>query len=211
MTDPTRPRLDPPDLPPETPAFWAHFWTHGVTPWDIGRAHPVLDDEADALADGLATRDAFVPGAGRGHDALRLADAGWRVTAVDFSPEAASCVAHALSALGGTFLVRDVFDVDVSAGFDLWWEHTFLSALPPTHHRAWADTAARAVRPGGRLAALLFPTDKPAADGGPPYRVDLPLVDRLLDGTFTRERDRPVAAGTGHRSFGQHYGVWRRT
>ena len=68
-------------------ADWAARYEEEHTPWDLGAPHPALaaELEKDLLGRRRCGHDAraFVPGCGRGHDALALAKAGWVVTAMD--------------------------------------------------------------------------------------------------------------------------------
>ncbi|MCF6508900.1 class I SAM-dependent methyltransferase [Blastococcus sp. MG754426] len=118
-----------------------------------GRPNRQLVEEAAGLPAGTAL-DA---GAGEGGDALWLAERGWRVTAVDFSPVALERAAAAARARGLADRVEWVHaDLEQWAppagGFDLVAAHYL--------HATWADRAevfrrlAAAVAPGGTLLVV---------------------------------------------------------
>jgi hypothetical protein len=95
-------------------AGWEGAWKHGVTPWDAGKAAPVVrhllalrgaagegeeeEDEGKKNGGGEASSSfgggplppgpVLVPGAGSGYDALEFARAGRRTVSVDIAPSA---------------------------------------------------------------------------------------------------------------------------
>ena len=195
-------------MPPETSdkaSFWAHFWRQGVTPWDLGCPHPELENRLPAL--GQPGR-AFVPGCGRGHDALLLAVSGWEVTALDFCAEAAHGLNAALATFDGCFMAADALKFDAEEGFDLWWDHTFLCALPPERRSDWGRRAATLIRPGGLLAALIFPRGKDLSEGGPPFGLEPTDLSQALASNFECLVDENVRAPG--RDQGESFALFRR-
>jgi hypothetical protein len=69
-------------------AYWNDLYLKGDTGWDKGAPSPPI---ARMLAEGVVPAGAAIAviGAGRGHDALEAQRLGYRVTAIDFAPEAA--------------------------------------------------------------------------------------------------------------------------
>ncbi|KAI9831687.1 MAG: hypothetical protein M1819_004753 [Sarea resinae] len=74
------------------------------------------------------------------------------------------------------FVKGDFFSTEWEAEFgggefDLIYDNTFLSALPPSLRPAWSARyhALLTHRPWARLICLEFPTYKPASTGGPPW------------------------------------------
>jgi len=59
--------------------------------------------------------------------------------------------------------------VEGEGGFDLIYDYTFLSALPPSLRPAWSKRMAQLLSPEGRLVCVEFPTYKPPSSGGPPW------------------------------------------
>lgn len=150
---------------------WADAYAQGITPWDLGCPHPELQRRLQAgllrAADG--TRRVLVPGCGRGHDALALADAGYTVTGVDIVAELSAVVGPALEDRGGRLVLADALALDEP--YDLLFEHTFFCALDPALRPQYGQMAARCIVPGGMLHAVVFPLDKTPADQGPPFQM----------------------------------------
>lgn len=172
------------------PDDWSAHYRSGVTPWDLGEAHPELVERLASLG---PAGTAIVPGAGRGHDAGALAAAGWRVTAIDFAPEVADMLTAAVGR-EGTVVTGDVFDFVPSQPVDLLFDHTFFCTLPPHGRDGFGGWAAEVVSPGGRLASVVFPVGRFATEPAPPYPVSTgDLVDALGPG-FTLAVDEPADA-----------------
>jgi methyl halide transferase len=150
------------------PSGWDERWVTRDTPWDLAAAAPPL---VRAVRDGLVAPPArtLVVGCGAGHDARAFAAAGFDVVGVDFS-EAAVARARELAAAEASrarFEVADVFALPPAlVGMDLVVEHTLFCAVDPGDRDRYVDGVADALRPGGRLLALLWliRTEK-----GPPF------------------------------------------
>ncbi|QDU69202.1 methyltransferase domain-containing protein [Engelhardtia mirabilis] len=193
------------------PSAWAERYDAGDTPWDCGGPHPEI---ARRIASGelapTGGRRALVPGCGRGHDALALARAGWTVTAVDFAPGLAAELGPALAALGGEFVEANALEWQ-GEPVDLVLEHTFHCALPPTERPRWAALVARALRPRGTLAVLVFPADKPVSEGGPPHRTETAELSALLAPAFELVADEAVEQPLERRQWLERWARFRRT
>lgn len=205
---------------------WGERYRIEHTPWDLGRAHPTL--EARIASGVLAPRyaetgskpagergdasppRALVPGCGRAHDALALARAGWRVTAADLVEHLRPIVEPQLAPLGGAFVSGDVLAMEFDEPYDLVWEHTFFCAIDPGQRADYGALMARAIAPGGRLAALLFPLDRPDERGGPPWRIDEALFEAALGDAFEREVLEPAVGRTGGREWLERLAIYRR-
>ncbi|MFT7619597.1 MAG: SAM-dependent methyltransferase, partial [Planctomycetota bacterium] len=183
---------------------WNHFWQEGVSPWDLGQAHPELESR---LADLGEPRRVYVPGCGAGHDALFLASAGWRVTAVDHADQVQPHLRPGLDREGSRFLLRDAFELAEDETYDLWWDHTFFCAIPPELRETWGKTVIRAMPTGGTLAALVFPYGKDLQDGGPPYGISAAEMQEVLGSRATLRLDEPVK--TPGRKGGERYALFQ--
>jgi methyl halide transferase len=145
--------------------YWQNRYLEGNTPWDIGGISPAILDYLEALPPGPLR--ILIPGAGKAHEAKWLLGHGftdvwvcdWAEAAIlafrDIAPEFPE----------RQLLCRDFFTLE--GPFDLILEQTFVSALPPERWPDWAACCARLLRPGGRVAGLLFAT--PFENPGPPF------------------------------------------
>lgn len=191
---------------------WSARYQAGNTPWDHGGPHPELERllEAGALAPPRPGARALVPGCGRGHDAAALAAAGWHVTGLEFAPEAREAAAAALAPFGGEVLLEDALEHRPQEPYDLLWEHTFLCAIEPERRGDYGLLAARVLRPGGRLVALVFPVGKELEAGGPPWGLSLGDLERALASDFLLRVADPAERSIPERSWGEELAVFER-
>jgi SAM-dependent methyltransferase len=194
-------------------ASWSDRYLAGNTPWDHGAPHPELERliEEGALAPPRRGVRALVPGCGRGHDALALAAVGWSVTAIDFAPEASEGVGPALASQGGEVLLEDALAHEPSAPYDLLWEHTFFCAIEPKLRPRYGEMAARVLRPGARLVALVFPVGKGVETGGPPWGTSLRDLESALAPGFLLRGSDEVLCPIAERSWREELAVFERS
>ncbi|KAF8862451.1 S-adenosyl-L-methionine-dependent methyltransferase [Acephala macrosclerotiorum] len=136
---------------------------------------------------------ALIPGCGKGYDVLLLAANGYDAYGLEISSNALKEAKKvekekgneevyatrpgvergAVTWVVGDFFedmfLRDVFKEGEIEKFDLIYDYTFLSALPPVMRPAWSRRFNELLAPEGRLICLEFPTYKPASTGGPPW------------------------------------------
>jgi SAM-dependent methyltransferase len=195
------------------PMTWAERYATGDTPWDLGGPHPEL---ARRLASGeldparSVGRRALVAGCGRGYDAVALARAGWKVTAIDGVAELAPALAPLLRSLGGELLVADALAYTPEQPFDLVFDHTFFCAIDVAQRDAHGALTQRALRVGGLCAALVFPVGKPHSEGGPPFGFDARDFSRALGADFELLQDDPVTSSAPGRPWPERWALWRR-
>ncbi|MDA1263978.1 MAG: methyltransferase domain-containing protein [Planctomycetota bacterium] len=193
------------------PADWSARYQAGNTPWDHGAPHPELMRliEEGALAPPSPSAAALVPGCGRGHDALALARAGWRVTAIDFVPEVAGLAAE-LEATGSRYLAEDALSHTPARPYDLLWEHTFFCAIDPSLRPRYGELARRVVAPNGKLAALIFPVGKPEPTGGPPFGYGRSEFESALGDAFTLVTHGAATRSIPARSWREEHALFAR-
>lgn len=166
---------------------WNASYEIGSIPWDLGRAHPELETRL-AVDPSLGTDSVgsvLVPGAGTGHDAAALAQAGWRVTAVDLAPAVETALLRRLDADGGSVVIGDSLELEVEKPFDLVFDHTFFCALDPADRPRFGSMAHRVLARSGSVISVVFPIGRPASDGGPPWGFDVEDMARALGDGFT--------------------------
>ncbi len=199
MSDvPSFPKSDPAD-----PKFWDMRFDASFTPWDQGGVPQCLHEY---VIQQPATGRVLIPGCGSGWEVRYLVDAGWQVTAVDFSPSAVARARMVLGNLATHVTQGDFFAIETGA-IDTIYERAFLCALPRSLWQQWAERVAALLPPGGRLAGFFFFDD---AEKGPPFGLAEGQLETLLAENFmlleTRQPDDslPVFAGK------ERWMVWRR-
>lgn len=153
-----------------SPSKWDADYERKGDGWDLGGPTPVFKR--------LAASGQFEPGrmivlgAGRGHDAREFARRGFRVSAVDFAPQAAAAMQRlADPAAPVEILQQDLFTLphELDGAFDYVLEYTCFCAIDPARRAEYADLVTRLLKPGGLYIDLAFPLDGRA--GGPPFAV----------------------------------------
>ena len=115
-----------------------------------------------------------------------LAQQGFDVTALDYSPEAIARTRKRLADenLKATLIEADALSWQPDKPFDAIYEQTCLCAIYPDQWRAYADQLHGWLTPGGQLFALFVQFPRPAAaDGeiqGPPYHCDINAMRALF-------------------------------
>ena len=147
---------------------WQGHYESDDLGWDLGKVAPPFIKLWEEKK--LPLGKALVPGCGRGHEVIFLAENGFEVTAIDFSKGAVTYLERALEArsLSGRVLYQDFFGLDNSHDdvYDLVLEQTFFCAIAPRQRQDYALNVARILKPGGMLVGLFYHTNK---KGGPPY------------------------------------------
>jgi len=167
-----------------TRSFWDKRFAEGDMPWDRGAANPQLGSWLAAGA--LKPCRILVPGCGTGHEVAALAQAGFDVTGLDYSPQAIALTRKLLDAasLRAIVIEADVLAWRPPAPFDAIYEQTCLCALYPDQWRAYADQLHKWLVPSGKLFALFVQMLRPgAAEGkieGPPYHCDIHAMRALF-------------------------------
>ena len=147
---------------------WQRHYEENDLGWDLGQVAPpfvkLWQEEK------LPLGKVLVPGCGRGHEVVFLAENGFDVTAIDFSSGAVTYLKNALKKrnLEGQILHQDFFSLDESheGVYDLVLEQTFFCAISPKQRRDYVLNVSRILKPGGILVGLFYHTDE---QGGPPY------------------------------------------
>lgn len=196
----------PPEQRPEHPDFWNKRFDTGVTPWDAGQAPLAL---RQFIARQTGPLNTLIPGCGSAWDAALLAEHGWPVTALDFSPNA---VAVARAVLGeninGINLVcADFFTHTPTTPYRLIYERAFLCALPRKLWADWGRHVAELLPPGGRLAGFFFLCDQVK---GPPFGIQPAQLDDLLIANFERIEDAAVDDSIPAFSGRERWQIWQR-
>jgi SAM-dependent methyltransferase len=167
--------------------FWDIRFEAGRTPWDF---HGVPAMLGDFLKTNPPAGKVLIPGCGTGYEVRAFHEAGWKVTAIDFSPQAVKQARIELGGLSRFVILGDFFKHDLGEHrFDLIYERTFLCALPPHLWLAYVKRMAQLLRPGGRLVGLFVYGE---TSNSPPYPLSQAEADELFAADFCLLRCLPV-------------------
>jgi len=157
---------------------WESRYQSGETGWDRGASSPSLN--AWLQGDGLKSGSGIlVPGCGRGHEVIHLAELGFKVTGIDIAPSAITHLKQALQARGlsAEVLQADLFEFKPTQPFDAVYEQTCLCAIQPEQREAYEALLYDWIKPDGTLFALFMQT---GAEDGPPFHCDLLTMRKLF-------------------------------
>ena len=186
------------------PDFWESRYRDHVTPWDAGKVPASLREYAHNLAAGARV---LIPGCGSAYEACYLAESGFDVLAIDFSPAAIELAKKNLSRFGDIVRLADFFDFASDKPYDVIYERAFLCALPPRMWPKYAPRMAQLLRPGGELAGFFFFQE---TERGPPFGTTPDALHALLDPGFELVEDKAVADSIPVFQGAERWQVWRR-
>ena len=186
--------------------FWDSRYRAGRTPWDFGGVPAAL---RSFLARARQPGRALIPGCGSGYEVKAFHDAGFEVTAIDFSPAARERAARILGPLRSRVIPGDFFTHDFGAqSFDLIYERTFLCSLPPARWPAYARRMAELLGKGKILAGVFLYGDE---SDPPPYPMTEAAALALLGNDFGLIRSDPVSDSLPLFEGMERWQEWRRT
>ncbi len=188
---------------------WEKHYESGDMGWDLGSVAPPfkrLWDEKQILPG-----KTIVPGCGRGHEVLFLAEKGFQVTAVDFASGAVKALERSLAGkdLDCEVIHNNFFKLGSGhdESYDLILEHTFFCAIAPSQRPLYVDTVHRILKRRGLLAGLFYETGE---QGGPPFNT---TREDILN-HFSRSFDIKILEKTPHsaeqRKDKEWLGVFRK-
>lgn len=189
---------------PLAPAFWDERFERDFTPWDLKGVPQALH----AFVDGNpAPRTVLIPGCGNGYELVCMAQAGWEITAIDFSPAAVRRARAVVGAWAAQVVEADFFNLQPPRPLDLVYERAFLCAMPPA---MWPQVAARwaqLLAPGGLLAGFFFFGSAPK---GPPFGIARAALEELLKPYFELIEEGEVVDSLPVFAGQERWMVWRR-
>jgi SAM-dependent methyltransferase len=189
---------------PLAPAFWDERFERDFTPWDLKGVPQAL--RAFVARDSVP-RSVLIPGCGNGYELVCMLDAGWDVTAIDFSPVAASRARGVVGRWAAQVVEADFFTWQPPQPLDLIYERAFLCAMPPA---MWPQVAARwaqLLAPGGQLAGFFFFGTSPK---GPPFGIARAALEELLAPWFDLVEEGEVVDSLPVFAGQERWMVWQR-
>ena len=168
------------------PEFWDARYASGETPWDFHGVPAALK----AFLKTSRAGSVLIPGCGSGYEVRAFDEAGWEVTAIDFSPVAVKRARSELGPLSNRVLQDDFFKHDFgSQRFDLIYERTFLCALPPDLWPVYVKRMRQLLVPNGKLAGIFLYGDQ---TDPPPYPLTPARATDLFGKNFSLIKTLPV-------------------
>ena len=201
---PSSAQIKPADPRPDHPDFWCKRFGDGMTPWDAGKVPTAFAAFVAGRPASLAT---LIPGCGSAWEAAHLAEKGWPVTALDFSPTAVERARTVLGKAAVDLVCADFFTFAPATPPQLVYERAFLCALPRRLWDDWGRRVAELLPPGGLLAGFFFVCDQAK---GPPFGILPGQLDALLAANFERIEDAAVDDSIPVFAGRERWQVWRR-
>jgi len=189
---------------PAAAEFWSERFAQHYTPWDQGGVPQAL---AKFVAQAKRPYVTLIPGCGSAYEAAYLSEAGWDVTAIDFSPAAVDAARAKLGRWSERVLQADFFSFVPPRQLELIYERAFLCALPSHMRPAIAERWAELLPSGGLLAGFFYFDDAPK---GPPFGITRDELDGLLAPYFERIADEAVSDSIPVFAGKERWQVWRR-
>ncbi|MDB5763780.1 MAG: SAM-dependent methyltransferase [Herminiimonas sp.] len=189
---------------PSAPAFWTERFERNFMPWDRGGVPAALEQFVAAAPGPMV---ALIPGCGIGYEVAYLSEAGWDVTAIDFSPAAVAAAQAALGPWAGRVLEADFFTFVPQKPIEMIYERAFLCALPRRKWERVVQRWAELLPVDGLLAGFFF---FDAALKGPPFGADRDELQALLRPYFVLTDNQAVNDSIAVFKGRERWQVWRR-
>jgi Thiopurine S-methyltransferase (TPMT) len=185
-------------------SFWDERYAAEKMPWDF---HGVPEKTLDYIARTPPGR-ILIPGCGSAYEVAAFHDAGWSVTAIDYSPVAFHRARHLLGEeLGHSVILGDFFQHTFKeSSFDAVYERTFLCALPPDKWPEYSTRMHQLIRPGGELVGFFLYGDEPDP---PPYPLTEQRATQLFGQNFVLTHDEPVFDSLPIFAGREHWQEWQ--
>lgn len=193
---------------------WQARYEQGDTPWDKGAVTPVLTELLDLKPLFFrAPKHIFVPGCGRGYDAVALANTGVQVLGFDIANDAIESAKRKItSGLALDFEQGDIFTLPEKLvdHFDMVWEHTCFCAIEPSQRAAYVKQMWHALKPNGVLLGVFFTNPDVESGEGPPYKTARDEVREIFGSHFVLEWEREPTKFYQGREGREHVMFFRR-
>ncbi|APF19261.1 Methyltransferase type 12 [Caldithrix abyssi DSM 13497] len=147
--------------------YWSAFYLQEKPPWDMRRVSPPLK----AYFDQLPRKDLMIliPGAGNAWEAEYLWQQGFKnVFVVDISPLPLQNFKSRVPDFPDEQLLNVDF-FELKGQYDLIVEQVFFCALHPSQRTAYAQKMHELLKPGGKLAGVLYDFPLDAENPDPPF------------------------------------------
>lgn len=190
---------------------WEAHYRDGKTPWEKGEPHPVLPLFLLTHASLFNKRPhIFQPGCGYGRDAALLAEHATSVTALDIAdaPIAEAKRLHPTADI--RWEVGDLFTWPETRKYDLVWEHTCISAIPPPSRSDYARVVHQVLKPKGILCGVFFLNPDHDPEAGPPFHISRSQLHEMFDSGFDLIEDLPNPPTYEGRENRETLMIWKK-
>lgn len=193
---------------PTQAGFWNERFETQFTPWDKGGVPQALQEFVARAKRPYAT---LIPGCGLGYEAAFLAQAGWDVTAIDFSPAAVASAKSIVGEWGRHVIEADFFEYQPDWSVELIYERAFLCALPHAMRAQIVQRWANLLSADGLLAGFFYLDDASGRSlKGPPFSISSSELRDLISPYFELLQDTAVADSIPVFVGKERWQVWRR-
>ena len=160
-------------------SFWDSRWQQQLTGWDLGEVSPPLKSYIDKLEN--KALKILIPGCGNAYEAEYLWQKGFHNTyIVEISELAVKSFLKRYPVFPeNQIFIQDFFEL--KGHYDLIIEQTFFCAINPQMRKAYVEKMHELLKPGGKLAGLLFNRD---FEGGPPFGGSKEEYEKLFSTKF---------------------------
>lgn len=189
---------------PAAPAFWSERFERDFKPWDLGGVPTAFRTFVAQSPQPYVT---LIPGCGTGYEVACLSEAGWDVTAIDFSAAAVEAARKTLGRWAERVVEADFFSFVPTRPVELIYERAFFCALPVRLRQDIVKRWAELLPAGGLLAGFFFFDESPK---GPPFGITAAEHEALLNPFFERIVDDAVADSLPVFAGKERWQVWRR-
>jgi SAM-dependent methyltransferase len=160
--------------------YWNNRYLNRETGWDIGFVATPLKEYVDQLTG--KKMSILIPGAGNGHEASYLFEAGFaQVHVLDFAAEPLLAFHKKHPAFPKENLIEQDF-FKHTGQYGLIVEQTFFCALSPKLRPQYVRHMHSLLKPNGKLIGLLF--NDPLPGDNPPFGGDVKLYQELFSPYF---------------------------
>ena len=192
---------------PTQAKFWDERFEKNFIPWDKGCVPKNFSDFVHAKP----PLRCLIPGCGNAYEVALLAEAGWDVTAIDFSASAVQTAKLTLGEWGRYVVQADFFSFEPEATLDVIYERAFFCALPPDLRQRIVQRWSELLPSGALLAGyFFFDDDENASKKGPPFSIQRQLWEALMATEFEKIEDLQVFDSIPVFASKERWQIWRR-
>jgi SAM-dependent methyltransferase len=191
--------------------FFRVAYLVGFKPWDTGVSPPELVTVIEG-PDRLPPGKALDLGSGTGTNAIYMAQHGWDVTAIDFTPRPVQAARRKAAAAGveARFLVGDVTKLDrlgIGSGYSLLFDLGCYHSIPEAGRDGYARGVTTAAAPGATFLIFGF---APGQMRFGPTGMTRPELEARFSGWTIEEATRGQWPGPGRNLEVYWYRLHRR-